>query len=146
MKNELDDLIDAALDSYTPPAARPGLERRILASVAAAGRPAASRWPLWALSSAVVLLAAALLLVTFKPARPVVAVLPPPALTGQPSKATPASPAPHIWTAPQIEHTHTINKSARSYTIPRTSASSLAIAPLETQPITIAPIQISVLN
>jgi anti-sigma-K factor RskA len=142
----LDNLIDAALTSYTPQAARPGLERRILASVAAAGRPAAWRWPLWALSGAVVLLAAALLFVTTKPARPVVAVLQHPVVSRQLGEAAPASPAAHTWPLAQIEHTHTMNQSASNFIVRRASASSLAIAPIETQPITIAPIQISALN
>ena len=37
--DKLDGLIDRALVSYTPQEARPGLEQRILASVAAASRP-----------------------------------------------------------------------------------------------------------
>ena len=53
--DKLDGLIDRALVSYTPQEARPGLEQRILASVAAASRPRPRGWnwrPVWALAGA----------------------------------------------------------------------------------------------
>jgi hypothetical protein len=69
--DNLDNLIDRALASYTPRVARPGLEQRILASVTADGstRPQMRSWKLaWAASAA--LAAAAVLFVALILSRP----------------------------------------------------------------------------
>jgi hypothetical protein len=90
MRNEddklgkLDGLMDRALASYTPQDARPGLEQRILASVAAASRPRPRGWswkPVWALAGAALVAALAVSLV-FKPSRPEVAAIHGPATAG----------------------------------------------------------------
>jgi hypothetical protein len=60
-KDNLDNLIDQALTSYTSRAARPGLEKRILAVVAAEGSPRAHvrSWkPVWAFAAVLLLLTA----------------------------------------------------------------------------------------
>ena len=58
-QNNLDNIIDRSLASYTPRAARPGLERRILAAVAAASSLQTRSWkPVWAFAAALLLLAA----------------------------------------------------------------------------------------
>jgi hypothetical protein len=81
---KLDALIDRALASYTPQEARPGLEQRILASVAAASRQRPRGWnwrPVWALAGAALVVALAVSLV-FKPSRPEIAVVHRPATAG----------------------------------------------------------------
>jgi len=60
-KDNLDNLIDRALTSYTSREARPGLEQRIFAAVAAAGSPRAHvrSWkPAWAFAAVLLLLTA----------------------------------------------------------------------------------------
>ena len=95
MKDEidkLDGLMDRALASYTPQEARPGLEQRILASVAAASRPRGWNWkPVWALAGAALVAALAVSLF-FKPSRPEMAVVHRPAAAGaeRPTQAAPA--------------------------------------------------------
>ena len=148
--NNLDNLIDGALSSYTPSAERPGLEQRILASVAAASRPRLSSWrPLWALTAALALVAIIIIPLAIKSTRPTIAVLSPPTLTVHSSQAAPSStsvPQQHTLAAhlrPAAMHPVTLKVAIKSrfpFIAP------LAIAPIETQPITIAPIQIEALN
>jgi hypothetical protein len=75
----LDNQIDGALASYTPREPRPGLEQRILASVAAAEiLPRHSTWnwrPVWTLAATAVLLAAVAIAVVSKSRQPEVAVV-----------------------------------------------------------------------
>ena len=82
--DKLDGLIDRALASYTPQEARPGLEQRILASVAAASRPRPRGWnwkPVWALAGAALMAALAVSLF-FKPSHPEIAMVHRPATAG----------------------------------------------------------------
>jgi hypothetical protein len=95
----LDKLIDRALASYTPQEARPGLEQRILASVASASRPRPRGWnwrPVWALAAAAALVAVLTVPLVFKPARPEIAVVHRPAEAGVESfsQAAPAFASP----------------------------------------------------
>jgi hypothetical protein len=92
--DKLDGMMDRALASYTPQEARPGLEQRILASVAAASRPRPREWnwkPVWALAGAALVAALAVSLF-FKPSRPEMAVVHRPAAAGaeRPTQAAPA--------------------------------------------------------
>ncbi|MGA2889049.1 MAG: hypothetical protein ABSE51_13430 [Terracidiphilus sp.] len=77
----LDSLIDHALASYTPQEARPGLEKRVLASIsstAEVSRPRTWHWrPVWMLAAAA-LLAVIAIPVAFKLTRPTNAVVRPP--------------------------------------------------------------------
>jgi len=145
--NNLDNLIDGALSSYTPSAARPGLEQSILASVAAASRPRLSSWrPLWALTAALALVAIIIIPFAIKSTRPTIAVLHTPAVAMHSSQAAPVSAAQHtlavhLRPAAQREPLQALAKKSRSGFI-----TPLSIAPIETQPITIAPIQIEGLN
>ena len=91
MRNEddklgkLDGLIDRALASYTPQEARPGLEQRILASVAAASRPRPRGWNwrlAWALAAGAALMAALAVSLFFKPSHPEIAMVHRPATAG----------------------------------------------------------------
>jgi len=80
--DELDSLMERALASYTPQEARPGLEPRILASVAAASRVRRRGWnwkPLWALATAAALVAVIAIPVVFRLPRPEIAVVQHPA-------------------------------------------------------------------
>ena len=168
--DNLDNLINLALESYTPREPQPGLEQRILASVAAGVSPRSHLWnwkPVWALAAA----AAALLVVVtipvwhkaiqLSPMRQKIAVVHhPPVAVVEHSSA--AAPAPVSYT----QRTH-----ASSYTLPVATGpvaletvtksspgliAPLTIAPIRNQPltdeaiamkpITIDPIQISALN
>ena len=109
---QLDTLIDRALASYTPAEPRPGLEQRILASVAAASRPRTWGWrPAWALAAAVALVAVAAIPLAFKSMHPTIAVVhlavvAPPAVAEarQSSQAAsaPANPVRHARAHPEI--------------------------------------------
>jgi hypothetical protein len=148
----MDQLLDSSLASYTPAAARPGLEQRILASVAAAGESRSWSWmPLAALAAAALVAVVAISL-TFKPARSNLAVLHPPAA----AHLSQAAPAPHSFTAhlqpaaaPRVLHANAAS-SAPGLIAP------MSIAPLRNpplteeslawKPLTITPIQIEALN
>jgi hypothetical protein len=76
--DKLDGLMDRALASYTPQEARPGLEQRILASVAVASRPRPRGWswkPAWALAAGAALVAALAVPLVFKPSHPEIAAV-----------------------------------------------------------------------
>lgn len=78
----LDSLMERALASYTAQEARPGLERRILASVAAANtsRPRGWSWKsVWALAAGAALVAAMVIPVVFRSSRPEIALVQHPA-------------------------------------------------------------------
>jgi len=161
----LDDRIDQALASYTPLEPRPGLKQRILASVAAAGRPRLLGWkPLWALAATAALVAVVAIPFALKPTRPNLAVLPAPIAaehtpqaapvatnTTQPTFARPLRPA-----GPRRELPANLAQSSPGHLAPATFAEPLAIKPirnqpltaeaLELKPITIDRIQIAALN
>jgi hypothetical protein len=109
MKDEidkLDGLMDRALASYTPQEARPGLEQRILASVAAASRPRGWNWkPVWALAGAALVAALAVSLF-FKPSRPEIAVVHRPATAG-------AEHLPQVAPAFALPTQRTLNRASR---------------------------------
>jgi hypothetical protein len=94
----LESLMDRALASYTAQEARPGLERRILASVAAASRPRPRGWswkPVWVLAAGAALLAVMAIPVVFRSPRPEIAVVQHPAARVERSaQAAPALLAP----------------------------------------------------
>ena len=70
-KDNLDNLIDRSLASYTPREARHGLEQRILAAVAAGSSPRKLSWkPVWAFAAALLLLAAVAIPLWIMPGRP----------------------------------------------------------------------------
>jgi hypothetical protein len=83
--DKMDALMERALASYTPHDARPGLEQRIVASVASASRPRprGRSWkPVWALAAGTALVAALAVSLVFKPSRPEIAVVHRPATAG----------------------------------------------------------------
>ncbi len=160
----LNNRIDHALASYTPLEPRPGLEQRILASVAATGRPRSLSWkPLWALATAAALVAVVAIPFALKPTRPNLAALPTPtaehtpqaapaaANTTRPTFTRPLRPA-----GPRRELPANLGQSSPGHLAPATFAEPLAIAPirnqpltaeaLELKPITIDRIQIAALN
>ena len=70
-QDNLDNRIDRALASYTPRVARPGLEQRILAAVAAGSRQQKWSWkPIWAFAAALLLLVAVAIPLWIMPGRP----------------------------------------------------------------------------
>ncbi len=162
----LDTLMDRALASYTPAEPRPGLEQRILASVAAASQPRIASWrPVWALAAAVTLVAVATILFSFKSSHPTIAVLHPaavaPPVVAEARQSPPAAPA----LASPARHTLAahLRPAATEPAVPEPAAQSssgfiatLAITPLRNQPLTdqaiefkplsIAPIRIAALN
>jgi uncharacterized protein YjeT (DUF2065 family) len=161
MSEELDLLekkIDAALDSYTPRAARPGLEQRIVASVAATPIAAGSGWWSsslgWALG--LVLLVAGLLPVALQQARPRPEAAHVPSVSDAIVRTAPAASvvanAARLAPAAQRPHHYATAESAVG-DAGRTTASvasppfqPLANDAIEIKPITIAPIQIAALN
>jgi hypothetical protein len=163
--DNLDTLIDAALASYTSLEPRPGLEQRILASVAAAGRPRRWGWrPLWALAAAAALIAVVAIPLVFRSARPTVAVLHPPAVAQHFPQSAPAPATPARYTlasharpaATQSEVSHPLAQSSSGRLASMASAAPVTIAlirnqpltdePIHVKPISIAPIQIAALN
>jgi hypothetical protein len=159
----LDDRIDHALASYTPFEPRPGLEQRILASVAAAGRPRPWGWrPLWALAAAS-LIAVVAIPFALKPTQPNLAALHAPVAAHLPQAAPAAANttrltfARPLWPAGQRrELPANLAQSSPGHLAPATFAEPLAIKPirnqpltaeaLELKPITIDRIQIAALN
>jgi len=164
--DRLDTLMDRALASYTPAEPRPGLEQRILASVAAASQPRTASWrPLWALAAAASLVAVVAIPVALKSIRPTIAVLNPPAVASPVANEArqsplaapaPASPARHI-------HAAHLRSASTELAVPEAAAQSspgliaaLAITPIRSKPLTdkaiefkpisIAPIRIAALN
>lgn len=162
-KKSLDDLIDYALDSYIPRESRPGLEQRVLASVAVEAAAGGSRtwsWkPAWAFAAAVVLVAVIAIPLAHKATRPTIAALhsPQSAVVREPSAAPPVhmSIKQHPSASPL--------PAATRFAVPATPAKSRAeviapiiITPIRSQPltdealglrpITIAPVQITALN
>ena len=74
-QNNLESLIDRALASYTPRAARPGLEQRILAAVAADSSQRVRSWkPVWAFAAVLLLLAAVAIPLWIRPDRPPITI------------------------------------------------------------------------
>jgi len=161
--DRLDTLIDRALASYTPAEPRPGLEQRILASVAAASRPRSWGWkPAWAWVAAATLIAIVAIPLAFKSMHPTVAVIHIAAVA--PPAVTEARRSPQAASAPAILAQHTrAHPSTTEPAVPEAAAkssptliASLAIAPIRNQPltgeaielkpITIAPICIASLN
>ena len=70
-QDNLDNRIDRALASYTPREARPSLEQRILAVVAAEGILQTRSWkPVWAFAAALLLLVAVAIPLWIMPGRP----------------------------------------------------------------------------
>ena len=162
--DRLDSLIDGALYSYTPQEARPGLEQRVMASIASAAGVSRLRpwnWRLaWMSAATVVLLAAVAILLVYQPSRPGVAVVnrPPVAAARHATQAavpalTPAqhTRASHLSTSPaQFEELGGATRPSLGPIEP------LTIAPLRDKPLTeeaiglkpiaIAPIRIAVLN
>ena len=150
----LDNQIDGALASYTPREPRPGLEQRILASVAAAEiHPRHSTWnwrPVWTLAATAVLLAAVAIAVVSKSRQPEVAVVehhPVAEAHRSPNPiAMQMNPAPGIQGHPARSRTaeaevgETVAKARSGPMIP------LNFAPIDVKPIAIVPIQIAVLN
>jgi hypothetical protein len=112
MRNEdgkLDGLIDRALASYTPQEARPGLEQRILASVAAASRPRPRGWNwrlAWALAAGAALMAALAVSLFFKPSHPEIAMVHRPAPAG-------AEHLPQVAPAFALPTQRTLNRGSR---------------------------------
>jgi len=149
MNDELDNLIDDALATYTPIESRPGLERRILAAVAA-DRPRAWGWrPLWTLAAAAVLIAAVAIPLAHKSTQPAVAGLHTPPLAAVVDSAAPA-PAPVRYRQHGSASHLTVATGSAVPAAPANSSTSgmtpLRIEDLSTKPITIAPIQIAALN
>jgi hypothetical protein len=163
MNNEpdgLETLIDEALASYTPAAARHGLEQRILASVS---RPPQRQWswkPVWALAAAATLMAAIAIHMGFRSARPQVAVVHPIIVTGEQHSSIAAQAS-----AKLMQQTHTTHaRNATTGTLTREAVARSAIdtiepviiasinnqpltdKAIEMKPIAIARIQISALN
>ena len=106
-KDNLDNLIDRSLASYTPREARHGLEQRILAVVAAGSSPRKLSWkPVWAASAALavaaVLLVALLLSRPFTPGSGLAGNKRQPQVPGLSASAhsQPAAPSPSIHRAP----------------------------------------------
>lgn len=163
--DRLDNRIDHALASYTPVEPRPGLDQRILASVAAASRPRPWGWrPLWALAAAAALVAVVAIPFALKPTRRNLAALPAPTVAVHAPQAAPASATPtqhnlasHLRpTGSQRELPANLAQSSPGHFAPATFAKPLAITPirnqlltneaLELKPIKIDRIQIAALN
>jgi hypothetical protein len=163
MNDKFDSLIDRALASYTPAEPRPGLEQRILASVAAAGHPRTGVWrPAWALAAAAVIVAVVAIPLAFKSMHPTVAVVHPAtaapaevAIARQSSTAVsaPANPARHAHAHPAASQPAVPEAASKSSLA---LIATLTIAPIRNQPltdeaiefksITIDPIRIAALN
>jgi hypothetical protein len=159
----LDKTIDAALDSYTPRAARPGLEQRILASVANARTTDRRRtaWCSWrpGLAVAATLLVAGLLPIALQQARPRPAAAHAPSggdamerTVAAASSASEAASAGHVTSVADRLHRY---GAAETPSVVADRAAALLAPPLfepirndaiEINPITIAPIRIAALN
>jgi len=159
--DNLDNLIDRALDSYTPRGPRPGLSERVLSSrssVAAVNR----LWmrtdrPIWALAASVALLAVAVIPLWFKSQQPaLVFVQRPglaaaePSLRAEAASVTPANSAPnaraavvrHVAGKSAIKAASDSEPEAQLARMPDTDE-PLAFAPIVIKPITMAPIRIA---
>jgi hypothetical protein len=164
-QNWLDDRIDQALASYTPLEPRPGLEQRILATVASAGRPRSWSWkPLWALAATAAVVAVVAIPFALKPTRPNLAALPaittaahlPQAVPAAAKTTRPTFTRPFRPAGPRRELPANLGQSSPGHLAPATFAEPLAISPirnqpltaeaLELKPITIDRIQIAALN
>jgi len=156
MKNEndqLDGLIDHALESYTLSEPPYGLERRVLAAVDSACSPRIRRWiwkPVWAFAATAMLLVVVAIPFWIRRAWPRVAVVHP-AIAGMDHfpLAAPASSSPLRHSIAPYARSIPIGPKVQK-TTPKSSPGLIApvtIPPItEVQPVTIAPVQISALN
>jgi hypothetical protein len=138
MNNEndrLDSLIDRALDSYTP-AARPGLEQRVLsslASVTAEGKPRAQMrsWkPVWTFAAVLLLLAAGSIPLWIKPGRPQVTIgrRAPAGQVEYSSQAKPASASPSLHPRSRRAHALVPPAPQPQFGLPRATKEELLLA------------------
>jgi hypothetical protein len=152
--DNFDNLIDRALDSYTPREPRPGLSERVLSSrssMAAVNRlQLRTDRPIWALAASVALLAVAVIPLWFKSPRPALVVVQRPApaaaepyLRAEAASAVPANPAPDSRFA--VQAASDSEPKAQPAGMPDTDE-SLAFAPIVIKPITLAPIGIAAGN
>lgn len=162
-KDQMDNLIDQALESYTPREARPGLEQRIMAMVVAGSSLQKRSWkPVWAVSAA--LAAAAVLFVALflsrqpAPGSGQAGNQRPPQLSGWsapiPSRPTAASQSIHRATLQRAAPPHTARQPTQQELITQLLANSPeAIAswahaaeeqekPIDFQPIRVDPLVI----
>jgi hypothetical protein len=166
--DNLDILIDRALDSYTPREPRPGLTERVLASQAsvAAVNHLWSRTskPIWALAAAAALLAVAAIPLWFKSPPPAIVVVQRPGQVGaEPSLGVAASVAPDnpARRVRAVSAGDVAGKSAVRQIAARSESNlepgsqlakvantneSLGFAPIVIKPIAMAPIQIAAAN
>jgi hypothetical protein len=166
MNDKYDTLIDRALASYTPAEPRPGLEQRILTSVAAASHAHTAGWrPVWTLAAATALVAVVAIPLVVKFTNPTI-IANHPASVAPPSIAV-ARQFPQAAAAPASSARHTLavhlRPAATEPAVPETAAqsspgliASLTITPIRNQPLTdqaiefkplsIAPIRIAALN
>jgi len=164
--DRLDNLMDRALASYTPAQARPGLEQRILASVAAANRPRTWGWrTVWALAAAATLLAVIVIPIRSRFPHTENAVVhpataaPPATVEHHPSSLAASVRAHQALRSLAAQRTPAAAESVVPETTTKSSPgfiATLTIAPIRNQPltdgaielkpITIAPIRIAALN
>jgi hypothetical protein len=147
--DNLDKLIDRALDSYTPREPRPGLTERVLssqASVEAMNRIGLrTDKPIWALAVAVALLAVALIPLWVKSPRPTVAIVHPPTVTLQDSlrTATTLTALPHpARNARASIAQHVVSETQARARLTSDSNEFAVFAPIVMKPIAMAPIRI----
>ena len=147
--DNLDNLIDRALDSYTPREPRPGLTERVLSSQTSMTAVNRLRLridkPIWALTAAIALLTMAVIPLWFKSPRPSVAIVHPPPVTVHDSlrAATTFTAHPHpARNARASVVRHVVRESKARARLASDSDESAVFAPIVIKPIRMTPIRI----